>query len=101
MGISRYLDFLLFLIICAYSPFHQFVIHGFSEVHHNYIGHMRYRNELLFVISSVQNFIIMTHTHARESPVPIENSAVGCYICVYIIDHSLFVSCVHVIELMF
>lgn len=99
MGISRCLDFLLFLIICAYSPLHHFVIHGLSEVHHNYIGHMRYRNELLFVITIVQNLIIMTHTH--ESPVPIENSAVGCYMSVYIINHSLFVYCVQLSELMF
>ena len=55
MGISRCLDFLLFLIISAYSPLHHFVIHRLSEVHHNYIGHMRYRNELLFVTTIILN----------------------------------------------
>jgi len=53
------------------------------------IGCMRYRNELLFVTSLVLNFIIMTHTH--ESPVPIDISAIGCYISVCIINHSLFI----------
>lgn len=93
MGISRCLDFLLFLIIYAYSSLHHFVIHGLSEVLHNYIGRMRYRNELLFVTSLVLNFIIMIHTHTytHESPVPIEILAVGCYISVCIINHSLYI----------
>jgi len=65
MDISRCLDFLLFLIIYAYSSLHHFVIHALSVVHHNYIGHMRYRNELLFVTSLVLNFIIMIYTHTH------------------------------------